>query len=430
MATLFGAATTATATLTGFAAGVVGGALPDAGLTVVAAGLAAALAMDLVGQRLGRPLPWTIGRQVPVEWSRWFDPRLVAVLYGARLGVAPLTILGTWVWWAVLALSATRGAVDAALVGAAFGVTRTVTTLGLGVVGGDAGERHAGLYGALRARPRAREAALGLPTLALATALLATACTPSADDVSATDEADEAVSAPTDDAAGSTSTMPAFGSAADAVSDPDAIDDSTDEESSVTTDDPSSTSTDPDNTDASDTDASDTEISPLTLADSLAADLVADVAGYTAIDDPAADTYLDLDAAIARQPDPDDERALLLTRGYEGGWTRAFRSADDDVLITTVYEFADDVQADFYLQDGLIVVAGYGGELFDIPELDGVHGFRQDAGTAEDPTVTWGLTFTDGNRWHLVFLNGNPDSASVDAAIAVAAEQAAISQQG
>ncbi len=166
------------------------------------------------------------------------------------------------------------------------------------------------------------------------------------------------------------------------------------------------------------------------MADSLAADLVADVAGYTAIDDPAADTYLDLDAAIARQPDPDDERALLLTRGYEGGWTRAFRSADDDVLITTVYEFADDVQADFYLQDGLIVVAGYGGELFDIPELDGVHGFRQDAGTAEDPTVTWGLTFTDGNRWHLVFLNGNPDSASVDAAIAVAAEQAAISQQG
>ncbi len=435
MAALFAAATTATATLTGFAAGVAGGALPDVGLTTTCVGLGSALALDLLAARSGRPRPWTVGRQVPVAWSRWFDPRIVAVLYGARLGVAPLTILGTWVWWAVLALGATRGAGESAMIGAAFGVTRAATTLGLGALGGDAGERHAGLFGALRTRPRAREATLGLPTIALAVILLATACTggASADDTALTDETGTGVTAA---GTGDTeATSPGGMLAADPTTeDPD-----------VTTPDPAPATTGPEpqtseqQTSEQQTSELETEVAevaevepsadpdldPVSFPDSLAADLVTQVDGYDRIDDPNADTYLDLEAAVARQPDPADERALLLTRGFEGGWTRAFRSDADDVIVTTVYEFADDVQADFYLQDGLIVVAGYGGELFDIPELEGVHGFRQEAGTADAPTVTWGLTFTDGNRWHLVFVNGAPDSASVDTAIAVATEQTA-----
>ena len=50
----------------------------------------------------------------------------MAVLYGARLGVGPLTILSSWLWWAMLVVGAAGGPWLGAMAGAAFALSRTV----------------------------------------------------------------------------------------------------------------------------------------------------------------------------------------------------------------------------------------------------------------------------------------------------------------
>jgi hypothetical protein len=106
-----------TGALVGFAAGVV--PLPDAPAVPVAVGAAVldALRVPVLAVR----------RQVPQYWGRIFGPRLVALLYGARLGVGPLTLLPTWLWWAAIVVGATRGPWAGAATGATFAVVRTVT---------------------------------------------------------------------------------------------------------------------------------------------------------------------------------------------------------------------------------------------------------------------------------------------------------------
>lgn len=84
----------------------------------------------LLADRTVRPL--AVGRQVPVEWSRLFAPGLVAVLYGARLGVGPLTILSSWLWWAAFLVAVSLGPATATLAGATFGAVRCLTMLGVG----------------------------------------------------------------------------------------------------------------------------------------------------------------------------------------------------------------------------------------------------------------------------------------------------------
>jgi hypothetical protein len=101
---------------------------------VCAALLAAAAAADLVLALTGRPRPWAVRRQVPREWGRVFPPAGAALLYGARLGVGPLTILSTWLWWAVVLAAATLGPGPSALVGTAFGVVRCVVMVAVASV--------------------------------------------------------------------------------------------------------------------------------------------------------------------------------------------------------------------------------------------------------------------------------------------------------
>jgi hypothetical protein len=118
---------TATGGLVGFflGAGWLATGWPAASPVVSAAVVAAALVADLVVR------PLDVRRQVPQVWGRMFGARTVAVLYGARLGVGPLTILTTWLWWAATALAATHGPWVGAASGAAFHVARTVTMLGV-----------------------------------------------------------------------------------------------------------------------------------------------------------------------------------------------------------------------------------------------------------------------------------------------------------
>ena len=133
--------------LVGFALGVV--PMPDAPywLAIVAAVLDALRVPTLA-----------VRQQVPQYWGRIFPPRTVAVLYGARLGVGPLTLLPTWLWWAAIVIGATRGPWVGAATGATFAVARTVTMW-------LAGTRARSLDGADR-RIRVAIAALSLMALA------------------------------------------------------------------------------------------------------------------------------------------------------------------------------------------------------------------------------------------------------------------------
>lgn len=106
---------------------------PAATPVVAAVAVAAALVADLVAR------PLDVRRQVPQLWGRLFGARTVAVLYGARLGIGPLTILTTWLWWAATAVAVTHGPWVGAASGAAFHVARTVTMLGV-VAGARTGE--------------------------------------------------------------------------------------------------------------------------------------------------------------------------------------------------------------------------------------------------------------------------------------------------
>src|SRR4051812_20419621 len=128
----------ATSALTGALAGSAGGVAWSLLLGVplngwaLAALVACVLALDLVPA----VPPLSVARQVPQLWGRIFSPRVVAVLYGARLGVGPLTILRTWLWWGCFLAGASAGWRWAALVGAVFGASRGVAMLSVGVRAG------------------------------------------------------------------------------------------------------------------------------------------------------------------------------------------------------------------------------------------------------------------------------------------------------
>lgn len=114
-------------------AGVLAGALwetaglPGIPLFQASALVALALAIDVAG------LPvLAVNRQVPREWGRLLGPVSAALLYGARLGVGPLTILNTWGWWAAFVIGASHGTGAGAAVGLAFAGARAGATFAAG----------------------------------------------------------------------------------------------------------------------------------------------------------------------------------------------------------------------------------------------------------------------------------------------------------
>ena len=168
-------------------------------------------------------------------------------------------------------------------------------------------------------------------------------------------------------------------------------------------------------------------------AGELSTDLIDSIDGFQPIAEPLADRFLDLPAAADIQPDPSEETALLETRGFQGGWMRAFRSEANDVAVATVYEFADEGEAEFYLEDGLITIGGYGGKFFDVDDMPGVRGFVQTARTEAGPgapevnrseaLTSLGAAFHQGRRWYLVYLVGSSPAVSADVLLPAIARQ-------
>lgn len=120
------AAGVASGALAGFATGV---AWSVATLPRPAPGLVAALVAAGAVADLARVPPPAVPRQVPRVWSEHFNPPVVAVLYGARLGVGPLTPLPTWLWWAAAVVAAGLGPGPSTAAGATFAAVRLLTVL-------------------------------------------------------------------------------------------------------------------------------------------------------------------------------------------------------------------------------------------------------------------------------------------------------------
>ena len=121
----FGGVGAATAAAFGLITGSVWEALGLPRVGLMGAGILCALAA--LADALRAPVLCT-RRQVPVEWGRLLPPITVAVLYGGRLGVGPLTILNSWLWWAGAIIGASHGPWKSLTVGALFGGVRTGLT--------------------------------------------------------------------------------------------------------------------------------------------------------------------------------------------------------------------------------------------------------------------------------------------------------------
>ncbi len=395
----------------------------------VAAVVMAALVLDVIALGRGRPRPLTLGRQVPREWGRLFDPRLVAALYGARLGVGPLTILSTWCWWAAMVAAATVGVWTTVVVSVWFAMTRVVLNelvslrlnRGTGGHGADDGEFHARWFQRLIGVENPSRLAINALTLGLVVATVTVGCgqasTPSVEEAAPTTTTTTSPSPTTpkpsspdvpptsiayleDVVRTSTSTMANAEGDGDGGSSPSAA-------GRPSIHDPARSATV-------------TEQSP--DAGALSAALPTSLLGMPVVDDPAGNRYLTLQQAADIQPDPTEETALLETRGYKGGWIRAFRADTNDIVVTSVYQFDDATEAEFYLEDGLITIGGYGGQFFEVPSLPAIRGFKQSFEVDDEELTTLGGAFFHGARWYLLYIVGAPQTATPDVLVPALAE--------
>lgn len=414
VAAMLVASGTASAALVGLIAGVALQWAPRLDLPALLALAMVAVLADVARVRFGRPTPVSVGKQVPVEWGRLFDPRVVAVLYGARLGVGPLTMLSTWLWWAATIGAALTSVIASVVTATVFGVVRLLVTVAASHRAVQAG--HASWFGRLRTRTtRAWLSLDGFAVVLVVVALLAAACT-----------SDSSVEAGPGTV---TTSNPEDGSVSTNQTQPD------DDDNERVEADASTPTTEPvDGGDLTESSLSATSLPLVTSPDdvepkppagaaALAAVLLADIDGFQPVSAAAGDRELSIDDAAVLQPDPTEELPLLETRGYQGGWTRAFINEDNDVLVTTVYDFISALEAEFYLEDGTITLIGDGGTIYEVESIPGARGFRQEVASDNGPLVVFGITFTRGNQWFLVTILGDEATATPDRLLPVAAAQ-------
>lgn len=378
--------------------------------------------LDLVAMATGRLRPPAVGRQVPQEWGRLLPSSATAVLYGARLGVGPLTILSTWSWWSATFIGAASGIVAAVIVGSAFGLVRLATTVAVSLL--STGPDQARTF--LRLRRKQRPVwltvnGLGLVGLLAITVAGCSSSTPAAEARGPLFHRPVAVGSPTPTVTPTTvttATTVELGAVAGVVGSSSVSHQSLREPiESVTLVTAPAQLEDFVRPVQLDAPPVETTVDLLSTPESLSAALVSTIAGFELVEDDGTDRFLDIVDASELQPDPTEELTLLETRGFEGGWTRAFRSVANDVAVMSVYHFEDAAEAEFYLEDGLITIGGYGGKFFDIEGLPGVRGFSQSTIDDGEPLMILGAAFQAGPRWHLVYLVGAPERVGPDVLI-------------
>lgn len=146
--------------------------------------------------------------------------------------------------------------------------------------------------------------------------------------------------------------------------------------------------------------------------------------GFAPADDVLGTGPLDLDAAAAAEDDRDAERALLETRGFERGSSRAWIDPGQDVVYIAVYDFVDAAGAAAYLADGSETLQSRGATPFDVPEVEGAVGFTTIEESAGGTFTAHAVAFTRGERWVLTLVGSPGSGRTPDDARAVAAAQA------
>lgn len=378
------ASAAATGALAGFGVGVLWAVLrlPSLPPATAAIAVGGAVGLDAVGSRWARARAPSLGRQVPQLWSKVFSPSTTAFLYGARLGVGPLTILPSWLWWAAISVGAAGGPVTGAVAGAVFGATRLgFVVLASVVVEGSMARRMARLtaVGPV-ANAVVSGAALLFASLVLAGSV---AGFPPAHSSGSARQAGGAVGE--GEVGSSVSPLPSGGRDGLPSARPESIDD------------------------------------PLGRL------LVGEVPGGLELqpaDRPGLGS-VDLDEAAAVEDDPEAERALLETRGFERGFAQAWESAGGVVAYTMVYRFATAGGAAAYLTDGFITLEARGAGIYDVAEVQGARGFSQVDRRESGSVVAHGVAWVRHTDFFLVFTSGPGSMVTPDDATVLAVAQAA-----
>ena len=145
------------------------------------------------------------------------------------------------------------------------------------------------------------------------------------------------------------------------------------------------------------------------------------VSGMTlAPDDRLGTGPIDLARAADAEPDREAELALLRTRSFVAGFSRAFER-DGEVVYLQVYRFGSADDAAAYLLDGADTILARGAEPYDVDPLPGALGF-----TESDPQTGFtghAVSFTVGRHHVLVIAGGSSGLISSADARAVATAQ-------
>ena len=265
-------------------------------------------------------------------------------------------MLSTWLWWAATIGAALTSVLASVITALVFGVVRLLVTVAASHRADQAG--HANWFSRLRTRTtRAWVSLDGFAVVLVVIAFVAAACT-----------SDSSVEAGPGTTTGTNSTTTSDSDAEEQTVNDDRTEPA---DGDVTADDTAATPTTEVLTESSlaatslplVTSPDDIEPRPPAGPAALSAVLLDDIPGFEPVAVAAGDRELSIDDAAALQPDPTEELPLLETRGYQGGWTRAFRNADNDVIVTTVYDFVSALEAEFYLEDGTITLIGDGGTI-------------------------------------------------------------------
>lgn len=129
---------------------------------------------------------------------------------------------------------------------------------------------------------------------------------------------------------------------------------------------------------------------------------------------------MDLEGAAAAESDSDAERALLETRGFVRGASRAWCTPDDDIVYLAAYDFATARGAAAYLTDGLERLDARGAARFPVPQVADAKGFTSVDGTGDEAFTAHAVVFTRDMRWFLVLVGSPSASRTTAEAIEVA----------
>ena len=373
----------------GFVAGVAWFAALDLELSARVVGLVvvACVLADLPALRRRRARALSTGRQVPQAWGRIFSPTVAAFLYGARLGVGPLTILNTWLWWGAALLGAAAGPWWSCAVGALFGASRIATVL--------AGSHWLERAPATRMRALRRSSA----NAAVALAILALLCSFTIAIVRpGTVDASTEGSSPSDDPRLLTAELEARAP-----------------NSAVKTDAGGEEARSPSGHDV-ESRATELELGALLPID------IGDGFEVLPPDSKRGTGALSLARAAALERDAAAERALLETRHFRSGFARAWKGSAGSVAYCAVYEFASATDADAYLVDGFITLEGRGVTVWDAASagVPRARGFSHASEQSDGSTVSHGVTFVRANRFFLVLRSARNSAATTADAVALA----------